>query len=186
MPTKIGIIAENVSDVEVLKLLARKLTGKPVSTAYFIGKGCGPLKKKTPGWCKDLAHKGCTKIMLVHDLDRNDAKTLRAGLEEILQKSTAFKQAVVIPAEELEAWLLSDTCAITSALNLRKTLKVVHHPETVPSPKEYIRDGVWKISNRTTTYVNSVHNKLIAEQIDIQSIQKKCPSFHDFSNFFSS
>jgi hypothetical protein len=87
MPAKIGIIAEDPSDVEVLKLLARKITGKSVSTAHFTGKGCGPLKKKTPGWCKDLAHKGCTKILLVHDLDRNDAKALRTTLEAILEKS---------------------------------------------------------------------------------------------------
>ncbi|MGH1510494.1 DUF4276 family protein [Ralstonia solanacearum] len=186
MSVKIGIIAEDVSDVEVLKLLARKITGKPVSTAHFTGKGCGPLKKKTPGWCKDLAHKGCTKILLVHDLDRNDAKTLRKTLEGILQKSTAFKQAVVIPAEELEAWLLSDTSAITSALNLQKALKVVHHPETISSPKEYIRDKVWQVSNKTTAYVNSVHNKLIAEKLNIKFVQKKCPSFKDFANFFVS
>jgi hypothetical protein len=184
MPAKIGIIAEDPSDVEVLKLLARKITGKSVSTAHFTGKGCGPLKKKTPGWCKDLAHKGCTKILLVHDLDRNDAKALRTTLEAILEKSTASTQAVVIPAEELEAWLLSDVSAITSALNLQKELKAVHHPETIPSPKEYIRDKVWLLSNKTTAYVNSVHNKLIAERLDVGSVRRKCPSFKQFSEFF--
>lgn len=184
MSNKIGIIAEDLSDVEVIKLLARKITGKSLSTAHFIGKGCGSLKRKTPGWCKDLEHKGCKKILLVHDLDRNDAITLRAKLEDILNRSTTRIKAVVIPAEELEAWLLSDTSAIKSALNLRQALKVVHHPETIESPKEYIRDNVWKISNKTTAYVNSVHNTLIAKNINVQSIKKKCPSFLGFTNFF--
>jgi hypothetical protein len=173
MAAKIGIIAEDLSDVEVLKLLARKVTGKSVSSAHFVGKGCGPLKRKTPGWCKNLHLKGCTKIVLVHDLDRNNATNLRATLEEILSKSTNLKHAVVIPAEELEAWLLSDVAAIGSALSLPRRLKVVFHPETIASPKEYIRDSVWQASNKKTQYVNSVHNKGIAERIDIANIRRE-------------
>lgn len=184
MGGKVGIIAEDVSDVEVLKLLAKKITGKTVSAAHFTGKGCGPLKKKTPGWCKSLTQKGCTKILLVHDLDRNDAATLRVTLEEVLARSTTATQAVVIPREELEAWLLSDTSAITSVLNLPKPFKVVHHPENIDSPKEYIRDNVWSLSNKRTQYINSIHNRLIAEKIDVKSIQIKCPSFKDFADFF--
>ncbi|WP_146123518.1 DUF4276 family protein [Burkholderia multivorans] len=142
MAAKIGIIAEDLSDIEVIKLLARKLTGASLSTAHFIGKGCGPLRKKTPGWCKSLIQKGCTQILLVHDLDRNDAAELRLKLETILQAATTVKQAVVIPSEELEAWLLSDASAIMTAMKLPKAFKAVHHPETVDSPKEYIRDAV--------------------------------------------
>ena len=184
MGGKIGIIAEDVSDVEVLKLLAKKITGKSISAAHFTGKGCGPLKKKTPGWCKNLTQKGCTQILLVHDLDRNDAAALRATLEDVLAKSTTGKQAVVIPSEELEAWLLSDAVAITSVLNLQKPIKAVHHPESIASPKEYIRDNVWSLSNKKTQYINSIHNKLIAEVINVKTIQGKCPSFKDFIDFF--
>lgn len=58
MSKKIGIIAEDISDVEVIKILGKKISGKAINSAYFVGKGCGPLKKKTPGWCKSLCTRG--------------------------------------------------------------------------------------------------------------------------------
>ena len=185
MATKVGLIAEDLSDVEVLKLLVKKLTTKSISFAHFVGKGCGPLKRKTPGWCKNLKLKGCTKIVLVHDLDRNHALDLRAKLESILNSSTDVKSIVVIPVEELEAWLLSDSSAISSALSISKPIKTIHHPETISSPKEFIRDTVWNSSNHKKQYVNSVHNKLIANIIDVKLIDRKCPSFKGFAKFFS-
>ena len=184
MATKVGLIAEDLSDVEVLKLLVKKLTTKTISFAHFVGKGCGPLKRKTPAWCKNLQQKGCTKIVLVHDLDKHDESELRVKLESIMNQSTTLKQLVAIPVEELEAWLLSDASAISSALSMPKPLKPIHHPETIASPKEYIRDIVWKLSNRKKQYVNSVHNRLIADLIDVNLIDKKCPSFNGFAKFF--
>lgn len=185
MATKIGLIAEDMSDIDVIKKLARKLTGKSVATSHFVGKGCGPLKRKTPGWCKNFQLKGCTRVLMVHDLDRNDLATLRNTLREVLAKSSNLDQAVVVPVEELEAWLLSDMDAIASAMNLRKKPKSVNHPEAIKSPKEYIRDCVWRTSNKKIQYVNSVHNGIIAELIDVAAIRKKCPSFRVFADFFS-
>jgi hypothetical protein len=185
MSNKIGIIAEDISDIKVIKLLAKKLSGKSISSNHHVGKGCGPLKNKTPGWCKSLNTKGCTKILVVHDRDRNCATNLRKSLEEILKCAPQANKVVVIPEEELEAWLLSDTEAIARALKLRSPLDIVHHPETIDSPKEYIRDQVYKISNKKISYVNSVHNELIAKEINVDLITKKCPSFMLFENFFS-
>jgi len=185
MAAKLGLIAEDLSDIEVIKKLAKKLTGKAIVASHFVGKGCGPIKRKTPGWCKNFHQKGCTRVLLVHDLDRNNSNDLRSMLEQILALSSTLKQAVIIPAEELEAWLLSDMAAIATAMNLSKTPKAVHHPETVLSPKEYIRDSVWQSSNKKIHYVNSVHNGIIADHIDVTIIKRKCPSFKPFADFFS-
>lgn len=181
---RVGLIAEDLSDVEVLKKLAKKITGKAISSSHFVGKGCGPLKRKTPGWCKSFQLKGCTRVLLVHDLDGNDVDVLRRSLKESLANAPQAKKLVVIPTEEIEAWLLSDVAAIARALNLKKPIKVVHHPEKIASPKEFIRDSVWRVSNKTVQYVNSVHNGLIADHIDIAEIHAKCPSFRAFSAFF--
>lgn len=185
MAAKIGLIAEDLSDIEVIKKLAKKLTGKSIVASHFVGKGCGSIKRKTPGWCKNFLLKGCTRVLLVHDLDRNKIDNLRSTLEQILGASSTLKQAVIIPVEELEAWLLSDMTAIASAMNLPKTPKAIHHPENVASPKEYIRDSVWQSSNKKIQYVNSVHNGIIANHIDVTIIQKKCPSFKPFADFFN-
>jgi hypothetical protein len=185
MVHRIGIIAEDMSDVEVIKVLAKKISGKAVSADQHVGKGCGPLKKKAMGWCKSLLTKGCTIILMVHDRDRNDAAALRRQLESVLAGAPQAIKIVIIPEEELEAWLLSDTDAINKAMKLKKGLKVVHHPETVPSPKEYIRDQTYLRSNKKVQYVNSVHNKIIASEIDISLIELRCPSFAPFQDFFA-
>jgi hypothetical protein len=183
MAVKYGLIAEDASDIAVIKLLAKKISGKNISTSHFVGKGCGPIKKKAAAWCKVFHNKGCTQILLVHDRDRNDAKKLSDQLTKILADAPQAKKVVVVPSEELEAWLLSDHLAIKSALKMQKPIKEEHHPERINSPKEYLQDVVWKVSGKT--YVNAIHNPMIAEHIDVKKIAKKCPSFKPFSTFFT-
>lgn len=185
MARKIGIIAEDLSDVEVLKTLGHKVSKKKFSVSHFVGKGCGPLAKKTPGWCKSLMTKGCTSVLLVHDRDRNNAVDLRRKLEKILEDVPQQVTSVVIPIEELEAWLLSDSDAISSALNLQQPIREIHHPERIDSPKEYVGKEVWRVSGKRVQYVNTVHNGMIAALVDVEKIRAKCPSFAGFSDFFN-
>ncbi len=185
MAIKIGVIAEDESDVEVIRILIAKLQTKKFSIDSFVGKGCGKLKTKAPSWSKALHTKGCDKLLLVHDLDRNNEKELRTQLEEILKDAPQIRKSVIIPIEELEGWLLSDENAIKKALKLKKNLAVIHHPENRSSPKEYIAQIVSKASNKVIRYVNTVHNPLIAIETDILLIQKKCPSFSVMTDFFA-
>lgn len=184
MPVRYGLIAEDASDILVIKELARKISGRNISASHFVGKGCGPIKKKAPGWCKAFAEKGCSQIVLVHDRDRHDAKKLTRELEAVLSTAPQAKKVVVVPTEELEAWLLCDPNAVKVALNLRRSIKEEHHPERIPSPKEYLGLAVWRASERRVNYINAVHNPLIAEHIDVATISRKCPSFKPFSDFF--
>lgn len=184
MAVKYGLIAEDASDILVIKKLAKKVSGKNISAAHFVGKGCGPIKKKAPGWCKAFQSKGCTQILLVHDRDRHDAEKLRRELEVVLDAVPQARKLVVVPTEELEAWLLSDHYAIKTALNLKKPIKEEHHPERINSPKEHLGAAVWKISEKKVNYINAVHNPIIAEHIDVARITKKCPSFEPFAQFF--
>jgi hypothetical protein len=182
MVMRLGLIAEDASDVQVLTILAKKITNKSISVSHFVGKGCGPLARKTPAWCRALWQKGCTRVILVHDQDRNDPTQLRSKLEEILVSAPQNKATVVIPTEELEAWLLSDMAAIARVMKLTKAIAEVHHPERISSPKEHIGAVVWRTSGKQKTYVNTVHNPLIADQMDLGKITIKCPSFSVFVN----
>ena len=184
MAVKYGLIAEDASDIEVIKKLAKKVCGRNISSSYFVGKGCGPIKRKAVAWCKAFATKGCSQILLVHDRDRHDVDLLRFQLNGVLSLAPQSKKVVVVPSEELEAWLLSDHSAIKMALNLRKAIKEEHYPEKIKSPKEYLGAAVWKVSNKTVNYVNAIHNPLIADHIDVARISKKCPSFKPFAEFF--
>jgi Domain of unknown function (DUF4276) len=181
----IGVIAEDMSDVEVIKILLKKLTNKRFSTAQFVGKGCGPLKKKIPGWCKAFHQKGVVAVLVIHDLDKNSAHLLRDKLESMLPSNVFINTTVVIPVEELESWLLSDEKAIQVAMKLHTTPKAIHHPETIVSPKEHLGELVRKHSkNGLKQYVNTVHNSLIANELIVGKLSK-CASFETFKTFVS-
>jgi len=184
MAQAIGFIAEDESDIDVLKILAAKVHSKKIAVSHFVGKGCGKLSVKSAAWCKNLKTKGCMKVMLVHDLDRNDGAVLRQKLEAILKDVLQTKKAIVIPTEELEAWLLSDEAAIAKAMKLKKPLKAILHPEKTASPKEHIGKLVYAASDKKVNYVNTVHNRLIAQATNVDLIRRKCPSFSCFEDFF--
>ncbi len=174
----VGIIAEDQSDIEVLKQLGIKISGRNFSVSQHYGKGCGSIKTKTLGWCKAFEKKGCKAVVLVHDKDDKDANQLRQDLEAILAASAMKKCYVTIPTEELEAWLLSDMPAIKKALNLEKEPKEIHHPETISSPKEHLGGLVTSHSkNKSKFYVNTEHNGLIAKEIAISTIEKNALHF---------
>ncbi len=183
MAKLIGVIAEDMSDVEVIKILLKKMTKKSFTTAQFVGKGCGPLKKKIPGWCKAFKNKGVQAVLVIHDLDKNDAQELRTKLESMLPANVFANATVVIPTEELEAWLLSDEKAIKTAMKLQTSPKKIHHPEQITSPKEYLAALVKQHSkNGLKQYVNAIHNSKIADELLIQHLNK-CASFAEFTAF---
>ena len=182
----IGIIAEDDSDVEVLKHLAGKLASHRFTVSKFTGKGCGSLRRKAPGWCLALSHKGCSSVVLVHDRDRHDENVLRGELEEVLRNIKIQLKVVVIPCEELEAWLLSDMKALKQSMNLATMPKIIPNPETTASPKECIGELVRMHSkNKSKRYVNTVHNLQIAKAVSVSTISRRCPSFRYFGRFIA-
>ena len=177
---RIGVIAEEVNDVDVLY----EYTGKIIkqnqfSMPKFVGHGCGALRRKCQAWAQNLVTKGCTHIVVLHDLDRNDEKVLRGELDSSVKE---FKEIsiVLIPIEELEAWLLADPEAIQKVFNMQKTPNISQHPERIKSPKEYLATLVAKGSK--SIYINTMHNRKLAAAQKLTSL-KKCPSFSSYPTF---
>lgn len=183
MSLRLGIIAEDQSDLEVLHVLATKISRRQFSVSHFLGRGCGTIRRKARPWCENLASKGCTHIAVVHDKDRSDAQVLRATLEALLPRTAHVKTSIIIPTEEIEAWLLSDTAAISRVLHLQKALPSVNHPERLVSPKEHLVSLVRKCSAKRKVYLTTVHNRIVAREMSIETATRKCPSFCDFQNF---
>ena len=181
---QIGIIAEDDSDVDCLKsFIKRILANKQVSFKKFVGQGCGKISKKAHAWAEIFKAQGCTSLILLHDLDRNNKTSLLKKLNESLLPSPIEKYLICIPIEELEAWLLSDANAIKQVFNINQNISLPANPETTNSPKEFLGKFVRKETNKKVDYINTRHNLKIAEIIDISLIFDKCSTFQQFQNF---
>jgi|SRR5690348_10615519 len=183
----IGIIAEDNSDFESVKVLIKKIISKEkITFKKAVGNGCGKLRRKACSYTTDLKNRGCDLIILFHDLDRNDFQKLKQELEISLNKVSAVKKFICIPVEELEAWFLSDPEGIKNALNLYKAPKVKKQPETIIAPKEVLGDFIYSCSNKEKIYINTKHNEKISEHVSIDLMRQKCPSFNSLCEFLSS
>lgn len=172
---KIGVIAEDNSDIEVVsEILAKYINVNDFTVKKFIGHGCGKLRNKCASWAKLLTKQGCSHILLFHDLDRHCETVLRKDLEDKIRLQGICDSIVVIPIEEMEAWLLSDPEAIKSAFSLKSKPKNISDCEAISSPKEYLRNLVWSLGRKK--YLNTVHNKKIANLTSLNNL-KRCRSF---------
>ncbi|MFM0565797.1 DUF4276 family protein [Paraburkholderia sediminicola] len=183
MSKKIGVIAEDKSDIEsVIAFMEKYIPKNKFTVKFFVGKGCGKLKQKCGSWAETLVKGGCNHIFVFHDLDRNDENKLRSSLLKKVPSSTFPNSLIVIPKEELEAWLLSDANALKEVFSLPKIPQVIADCETVTSPKERIRDIAWSLGKKR--YLNTVHNKKLSEKVSLTNL-RRCKSYGPFDAYVS-
>lgn len=180
---KIGIIAEDQSDVDVvIEILAKYIARNKFTTSKFVGHGCGKLKSKCTRWVENLYASGCNLVIIVHDLDRNILDDLRREISGKVPSKYSATSLVVIPVEELEAWLLSDANAIKAVFNIRKKPSIQKDVEAISSPKEYLEDIVRGLGK---VYANTLHNKKIATETNLSNLEA-LSSFSPFKDFMKS
>jgi len=180
---KIGVIAEDNSDIEVInEIFSKYLPANEYKIKKFVGNGCGKLRNKCDSWTKTLFNSGCDYVFVFHDLDRYKEQELRKDLEFKVCPVKNVNSLIVIPKEELEAWLLSDTKALEKVFSLPKEPKKIPNCELIKSPKEHIRDLVYKLGKKR--YLNTVHNKKIAKEIRLTNLTR-CKSFEPFGKFIT-
>jgi hypothetical protein len=180
--TNIGIIAEDNSDIAVLNILIGKLAKAPYLISPVTADGCGKIIGKCRGWALNLRDRGCKYLLLVHDLDLKKESELRAQLLAAMDPCPITPHLIVIPAREIEAWLLADHVAITRAMKLKEPLKKVPNPESLQRPKEYLAAAVYRKSRKARRYVNAVDNAKIAH-LCVPSNLQRCRSFQPFARF---
>lgn len=180
----IGIIAEDLSDVDVVtNLLGKYVSRNKFSIKKFVGNGCGKLRNKCGSWAVTLFQAGCHYVLIFHDLDRQDEASLRKLLLKKVPKEQFPNSLVVIPIEELEAWLLSDEVAVRDVFGLKKTPRRIEHCESVNSPKEHLRCLVWSLGRKR--YLNTTHNKKISKNVTIENL-RRCPSYKPLDEYIKS
>ena len=153
-----GLIAEDDTDIEVVKeIFAKFFEQSQFSTKKFVGRGCGKLKNKCGVWAENLFRRGCNYVFVFHDLDKNDYNELKRSLELKVCPTEYPNSLIVIPVQEIEAWLLSDSLAIKKVFNLSATPKIRKNLEAIESPKEYLKKLVWRSGKKR--YLTTAHNK---------------------------
>jgi hypothetical protein len=168
---KMGIIAEDDSDVTVLREITLKLL-RPHNVGFkkFVGNGCGKLRRKCGPWARNLVQQGCSWIMVAHDLDEYDESKLRNELSAAIRPAGANASVVLIPKHEIEAWLLYDGSAIAKAFGQSKLPNLPGNPESLSDPKRYLGDLIWRKYRKD--YVNTLHNHVIAKNLDIARLNQ--------------
>jgi len=180
---KIGVIAENKSDVDVLYELTCKLINENTfSFKKFVGQGCGKLRRKCAKWAEHLFKQGCSYLVIVHDLDRHNESELRRKLAGAVINTNYDAHLILIPTREIEAWLLTDANALQEVFKLSKVPKLPGQPESLIDPKKELEDLIRKSEKKV--YVNTAHNKKIAAAMSIEKA-KMCKSFCPYPTFVS-
>lgn len=180
---KIGVIAEDISDVDVLYMLTCKLIDeKSFSFKKFVGQGCGKLRRKCSVWAEILIRRGCSHLVVLHDLDNYERDALYKELNSAIPRDDYIASKVLIPVREMEAWLLTDPIALKKVFNMQKQPKLPGDPEAVLDPKRELADIAWKYGKKR--YVNTIHNVKVAEAMSI-SKAKMCKSFRPYPAFVS-
>jgi len=178
---RLGVIAEDQSDIDVIAEIVAKLTKRRLALKTFRGHGCGKILNKCGGWARVLREQGCTRLIVVHDLDTAHLPELRARLTDALAQCPISQRVIVIPIREIEAWLLADEVAI-GKISKRKQPKPIANPERYMRPKEVLRDLLYRLSDKRIEYVNTVHNRQIASHASVARL-RRCASFHDLEQF---
>ena len=181
---RIGVIAEDDSDVKVLEAITEKIISKnSFSIKKMVGRGCAQLRRKCSRFARNLKDRDCSVLVVIHDLDRASEPALRQQLEKSIGETDFLAKIVLLPVEELEAWLLSDPEAIKLTFNMGRLPKIPVMTHTIPSPKEYLERLVRQ--NSKSRYVNTIHNHKIARNLKLENIMR-CPSFCPYPSLLES
>ena len=88
---------------------------------------------------------------------------------------------VVVPVEELEAWLLADVAAVSKKWPSWRP-DAIANPERVRDPKEHL-EKLSRDSQRRPRYSHAVDNPILAGLIDLGIVERKCASFRVLAEF---
>lgn len=176
-----AILAEDKSDAEALKVIIRKHLKNSAITVKTKGYGgCAPLRRKGAKDIQYWATEGVVHFVVCHDADANSPEDIRKAVTDKVLTPSGFadKCCIVVPVQEIEAWLIADETAIC---NVIPSFAFEGHPnpESIVSPKEWlVRKS--RAANGKPLYSPATFNPEVAKHIRLDVVARKCASFRAF------
>lgn len=183
--TVFAVLAEDRSDAETLDVLVKRIGGERISRVHSRGfGGCGELCRKAGAHIELFSKQGATHIIICYDSDGNDPSMIRDKVRSSVSAKIDLKRVtheIIVPVEELEAWIIADESAIKKAIPTL-SIQETRHPETIKNPKEWLINQS-RGSRSRPLYAPATFNRQVAKHIDIAKVEQKCPSFRELTTF---
>lgn len=183
-----AILAEDYSDAKTLVVLVKRIDGRANLTVFKKGfSGCGELRRKAASHIQDFASRGASRFIICHDSDGESPEKVRNRFRDGLTGKVDLKRlshAIIVPVQELEAWIIADAEAIATAIP-SLLIPEVRKPEAVASPKEWLISQS-RAGRSRPLYDHTLSNEKVAAFLDVQKVQAKCPSFRELVEFVRS
>lgn len=172
-----GVLAEADSDADFLRCMIRRLAGRPVPVKKHAFHGGAKLLKDGAQKLRLMHSLGASRFVICHDADGVDVETRRVEVIEKVRSKVSFNGTfcILIPKQELEAWILADLDAVSKVISSFRPRDKFPHPENVDDPKEKLEKLC--SSGCRPLYSHAVHNAKVAEYLDLGIVLNKCPSF---------
>lgn len=181
-----AVLGEHDSDARTVKVLIKRIAANSALSVRTKGySGAGELLRKGARQLRLFRKLGCTKLVICMDADGPDPTPIFQKVRrQIVQDEDIADCCIVIPVQELEAWLLADVEAAKSIFSSWSPAPVPN-PESIPAPKEYLA-RVSRDSRQRPRYSSATHNERLAAHVDIDRLEQKCPSFRPLRDFVRS
>jgi hypothetical protein len=168
MPSRLGIIVEGPDDASIISQILGKL-----KTSFKIreARGSGNLKRKLPSYIELLRSSGCTKIIILRDLDCMDYEAVCHEFARYITDVTKLCLAV----HELESWLLADHIALSEVLH--RPINTINDPESFHDAKLKMKK-IFEQSGKN--YIPSRDLPKIAEHLNLSAVRERCQSYRGF------
>ena len=179
-----GIIGEDDSDTQTLKVLVKRIADNPslrVKTKSY--NGCSKMLRKGAKDLKAFKDLNVTHFVVCHDADGSDPEPKRdLVMNKIVRPSGLDDECcIVIPVQELEAWILADIECVSNVFTSWKP-QPIDNPEAIPQPKEHL-EKLSRDSNHRPRYSHAVHNEKMAEHLNLDRVAEKCSAFRTLARF---
>lgn len=181
-----GVIGEDPSDVETLKVLIRRLANNERVRVFTKGyAGCGEMLRKGASQLKLFSEKGAVRFIVCYDADRarpedRELEARRKIWNKAVDAGVGGNCCIVVPVQELETWILADLSSVSKVIRSWAPQDVAS-PELINDPKEYLE----RLSrqHQKPRYIHALHNQKIALYLDLEKVAMKCRSFAPLSEF---
>src|SRR5690606_15477394 len=128
----------------------------------------GQLRNKGARDLDEFLNQGYDRFVIAYDADGFDPLARHEEARaSILAPSRVAPHAccIVVPVQELEAWLLADVAAVSNNWPTWRP-EPIANPESVRDPKEHL-EKLSRDAQRKPRYSHRVHNSVLARDIDL-------------------